>query len=64
MWADCVLFWRGFGSYEAHAYTLTEERQQRLEAVLGDTVTPATEGQGWIWSWNDWDWTQIAKGGR
>ena len=63
VWADYAVFWRGISSIPGiHTYPLTVARRRRLEAVLGDAITPATEGQSWLWSWNDWNWHNI--GGR
>lgn len=60
-WADYVVFWRGQDS-PGRAYPLTAERSRRLRRVLGNAIIPAKLGQSWLWSWNDWDWTQIAGG--
>jgi hypothetical protein len=61
VFADYAIIWRGL-AVRGRAYSLTAARRQRLEAVLGDTITPATDGQSWLWSWNDWNWSGI--GGR
>ena len=61
VWYDYAVFWRGQDT-PGRAYKLTPERRQRLEALLGDAITPAAYGQGWLWSWNDWNWAEIAGG--
>jgi len=63
LWADYVIFWRGIGN-AARSYPLTAARRKRLEALLGDAIEPAAYDQGWIWSWDDWNWEAIAGGKR
>jgi len=60
LWADYVIFWRGVGDAR-RAYPLTAERRKRLEALLGDAIEPATDGQSWVWSWNNWNWHNIGE---
>jgi len=55
---DRVVIWRGL-AVRGRKYPLTARQRRRLEAVLGDAITPATDGQSWLWSWNDWDWHNI-----
>jgi len=64
VWADWMMFWRGVLPQRGHAYKLTSARRRRLEALLGDAIEPAAEGQSWLWSWNDWRWSEIARGGK
>ena len=59
LWEDWVMFWRGTTQLQGRAYLLTAARRKRLEDLLGDAIEPATEGQSWLWSWNDWDWNNI-----
>jgi len=61
MFSDYAVFWRGLAK-RGRVYPLTAARRRRLETVLGDAITPATDGQSWLWSWNNWDWEAIAKG--
>jgi len=61
LWADYVIFWHGVGDAR-RSYPLTPERRKRLETLLGDAIVPSSYDQGWIWSWDDWNWNNI--GGR
>ena len=56
-WADYAVIFRGLT--RKRAYRLTPERRRRLKAVLGDAIEPAEAGQGWLWTWHDWNWHNI-----
>ena len=64
VWEDWMMFWRGVTHLRGHAYKLTAARRKRLEDLLGDAIEPAKPGQSWMWSWNDWNWAEIAGGRR
>jgi len=60
VWTDWVMIWRGTEAL-GRSYELTPERRRRLEALLGDAIEPATEGQSWVWSWDNWNWNNIGE---
>jgi len=58
-----IVIWRGL-QVQGRTYRLTRERTHRIGRLLDGGTTVGRINGELIYRWNDWNWGQIAKGGK